>query len=444
MQTYMKLLTQAFRSIFNNKARSFLTMLGIAIAVFVVVAVDSISNGLAQNTNSRFSNLDPTRVTITSQQVLSADESDGEETDTGPGGLRQSLGGGAGQVQEGNESLTEEDLTSITSTEHVVSASPLASSQVQTALLDGTTRRVSITGVGTSYADMEALSYASGSFFTEANQDDTEAVVVIDHSLAEGLFEDPTDAIGQTIALADNEYVITGVLAEPNEETTQGGGRGPGGQQSSVYIPYTTYLDVNEIDTIASIVFEANSTDTVDEVATAALAKVYENHGVTDESADVTISTAADALETISGITAAQSKSDKFIGWIVLLVGGIGIMNIMLVTVSERTREIGLRKAVGAKARHIVSQFLTESISLTTIGGGIGLLLAIAMSSKVTEIFEIQAGGPGRGIAETSAIVDGNTILIALSVSVLTGVVFGLYPAIKASRKDPVESLRYE
>lgn len=119
-------------------------------------------------------------------------------------------------------------------------------------------------------------------------------------------------------------------------------------------------------------------------------------------------------------------------------------MNIMLVTVSERTREIGLRKAVGAKAQHIVSQFLAESILLTTIGGGIGLLFATAMSSKVTDIFEIQAGGPGRGAAETAAIVDSNTILIALSVSILAGVIFGLYPAIKASRKDPVESLRYE
>lgn len=184
----------------------------------------------------------------------------------------------------------------------------------------------------------------------------------------------------------------------------------------------------------------------MENAATSILERLYQNHGVTENNSDVSISTAADTLDAISGITAAQSKSDKFIGWIVLLVGGIGIMNIMLVTVSERTREIGLRKAVGAKGRHIVSQFLTESILLTSIGGSVGLLIAVAMSGQVTEIFEIQAGGAGRGGAatEAAAVIDSNTILVALGVSILAGVIFGLYPAIKASRKDPVESLRYE
>jgi putative ABC transport system permease protein len=445
MKTYTKLLIQAFRSIFDNKARSFLTMLGIAIAVFVVVAVDSISNGLAQNTNSRFSNLDPTRITVTSQEVLSTDETeeDQDENASGPGGLRQALGG-SGQVQEGSESLTVEDLADIIELDNVTYASPLASSQVQTTLLDETTQRVSITGVSTSYADMEELKFASGGFFTESDENDATAKVVLDYGLAEGLFESPEEASGSTVTLADTEYTVAGVLAETDDAEAESGQRGPGGQQSTAYIPYTNYLVTNEIEEIASIVLESNSTETVDSVAESALAKIYENHGVTDETADVTISTAADALETISGITAAQSKSDKFIGWIVLLVGGIGIMNIMLVTVSERTREIGLRKAVGAKARHIVSQFLTESILLTALGGSAGLLIAISLSSKVTDIFEIQAGGPGGAANETIAIVDFNTILIALGVSVLAGVIFGLYPAIQASRKDPVESLRYE
>jgi putative ABC transport system permease protein len=359
------------------------------------------------------------------------------------GGIRDAVGGN-GQVEEGSESLTVADLDAILKTDHVSSASPLATSQVQIELLDLTSKRVSITGVSTAYSDMEELEFSSGGFFTQANQDASEATVVIDYALAEGLFATAEEAQGQVITLAETEYTIVGILAEQDEEVTQGGGRGPGGQQSTAYVPYTNYLLTNEIDNIASIVLEADSTDTVEEVSEAVLETVYESHGVDDETADVTISTAADALETISGISAAQSKSDKFIGWIVLLVGGIGIMNIMLVTVSERTREIGLRKAVGAKGRHIVSQFLTESILLTGMGGAVGLLGAVGLSKKVADIFSIQASGPGRGATETVAIIDSSTIMIALGVSVFAGVIFGLYPAIKASKKDPVESLRYE
>ncbi len=447
MKTKLLLIKQAYNNIFKNKARSLLTMLGIAIAVFVVVAVDSISNGLAQSTLDRFSDLDATRITLSSQTVLSSDDQDQaqQQQDSPRNSIRQALGGGA-QVPEGSESLTDQDLQSVKNIENVTYASPLLSIETQLEIGDSQSQRLTINGVNQQYAELDELEFASGNFFSEAQVSGAEKVVVLDFDLATSLFDSAQKSVGQTIELADNNYKIVGVLAEEDQNLTGfGGGRGgPGPQRATAYSPYTTLMKTEDLEKFASLVFEVQNEKQVEPAAEAALNAVYQNHEVDDQNADVTISTAQEALSTISGITESQSKSDKFIGWIVLLVGGIGIMNIMLVTVSERTREIGLRKALGAKQIDIVWQFLSESIILTVLGGTFGLIAAVLASSQVTNIFEIRAGGPGRGAGETVAVIDANTIFIALAASILAGLIFGFWPALKASRKDPVESLRYE
>jgi putative ABC transport system permease protein len=226
----------------------------------------------------------------------------------------------------------------------------------------------------------------------------------------------------------------------------RGGPGGVGRVTSSFVTGYKTWLTQTDGEKLSSVSARAKNEDVVEEVASAIETKLFENRDVTDANkADVAVTTSEDLLSTVSSVATSFTSTLTGIAAISLLVGGIGIMNIMLVTVTERTREIGLRRALGAKSQHIVYQFLLEALLLTLIGGLVGVGIGIAFGSNVTSLISTGFGGRmGAGGQSTQVVIDLSTILLAVGISMGIGILFGLFPALKAAKLDPVEALRYE
>ncbi|MGE5298574.1 MAG: ABC transporter permease, partial [Acidobacteriota bacterium] len=304
-------------------------------------------------------------------------------------------------------------------------------------------------GVDTDYLELEDLKVTDGANLTADQVNNSEKVALIGKEAADELFKDESP-VGKTIYIAETEYTIVGVVDQSDSENSSGGGGmmgSPGGVNrvtSSFITGYKTWLTQADKEKLSSITAKAASEDVVENVATAIKNKLYNDHGVTEDKADVAVTTSKDLLSTVSNVATSFTSTLTGIAAISLMVGGIGIMNIMLVTVTERTREIGLRRALGAKSRHIVYQFLLESLLLTLIGGLIGVGIGIAFGSNVTSLVSTGFGGGAGAGGNTQVIIDATTVLLAVGISMLIGILFGLFPALKAARLDPVEALRYE
>jgi putative ABC transport system permease protein len=308
-------------------------------------------------------------------------------------------------------------------------------------------------GVDTDYFELNDLEITDGAMLTQAQIDNGDKVVLIGKDAAEELFTDES-AVGKTILFDETEYTIVGVVGQKESEDEQsgqpGGMRGgPGGigrVTSSFVTGYKTLLAQTDGEKLSSVSARAANEDVVEEVASAIEAKLFENRDVTDaDKADVAVTTSEDLLSTVSSVATSFTSTLTGIAAISLLVGGIGIMNIMLVTVTERTREIGLRRALGAKSQHIVYQFLLEALLLTLIGGLVGVGIGVVFGSNVTSLVSTSfGGGMGAGGQSTQVVIDLSTILLAVGISMGIGILFGLFPALKAAKLDPVEALRYE
>ncbi len=415
----------ALQSLVTNKLRSALTMLGVIIGVASVIAMVAVGNGASQQVQDRILALGSNLITVQAAQLSD-----------------QGLRGAGAQSQ----TLTLADMRTLqdqlgTSIAAIEAEQGAGRWQVTAGATNWNT---SVTGVSEQYPAVRDWNVQLGEFFTQADLNVNASVAVIGATTALNLFGD-ADPVGQTIKLRQAfagrggssarilNFKIVGVLEAKG--STFGFSR-----DDQILVPITTAQRVltGRRDVVNTVVVKALDntvmTRTTDDVFNTLLVA----HKIEDPAAaDFTVTNQNDTLAALDQITGLFTLLLGAIGGISLLVGGIGIMNIMLVTVNERTREIGIRKAVGARRGDILQQFLIESIALTGVGGVLGILLGWGISQAVQRIAQAQ------GLTLLLLVTTG-TVLIAVGVSVGIGLLFGLYPAMRAARLHPIQALRYE
>ena len=404
---YIEIIEEAARTLTINKLRTGLAMLGIVIGIGSVIALVSLGQSSQASVSNQIQSLGANLLTV----------SPGSQR----GGFVQ---GGFGSATTLTLADAEAISTSSTVTD-VANVSPEYSKRAQVTAA-GKNTNTSITGVRAIYSTIHKVSISEGEFITETYDAHQSKVAVLGPTAATDLFG-TTDPIGQTIRIQGQSFRVIGV-------TVSKGGTGFGNADDVIYVPLSTAQKVLfGTSNLSSIAVEAKSaavmTAAEDEIGYVLL----DRHKISSPSlADFSIFSQNDILSTASSVTGTFTALLSGIAAISLVVGGIGIMNIMLVTVTERTREIGLRKALGAKKKNIIAQFLVESIILTFAGGVIGMLIGILASFIISKIinlpFTISVGSIGLAIGVSGAI----------------GILFGWYPARKAANLQPIEALRYE
>jgi len=403
-------LSTAWVGIVSHKLRSFLTMLGIVIGVGAVITLMSVGKG-------------------STAQILSNIQSMGANLVTIRGGA--STFGGVRGAMGGSNTLTMEDAEAIAQqVSNIFAVAPSSSSNLQLVANDENTNS-QVTGVTTDYPSVNNLKVASGSFFSDEEYQRGANVVVLGSTVAETLFGE-TSPVGQKMRMGSMIVTVIGVLESK------------GGMMNSsddaVFIPLTTLHQAvaqtrtaqgeTVVSSISLTVTEENKADQVKEEITSLLRTRHRLGASADD--DFNIQSMSDIVKTLSEASGTMTLLLGAIAGISLLVGGIGVMNIMLVSVLERTREIGIRKALGAKERDIWSQFLIEAAFLTLAGGIIGIIGGWGVSWLIDKM----------GVVST--VITSDIVILAVSVSVAIGLFFGFYPAWNASRLNPIEALRSE
>jgi len=403
----LRILKMAFRALTHNKSRSFLTILGVVIGVAAVIMMLSVGAGTQTSVLQRISSLGTNLLMVQ------------------PGNVRTGNIATATQFQ----SLTMEDAQAIQSIEGVADAAPVANGRAQ-AIAGSNNVNTNIIGCTPEYKSAMNIKMDKGVFFAQPEVDEWDKVAVLGATVAKNLFPQG-NAVGQTVELVVNRtratFKVIGVLASK-------GGAGFQNQDDQILIPITTAQKLLfGRKNLSQINVEVASQDQMENVSKKITQLLRIRHDISSNGQDdFTIMNQQDLLETVSSASASFTNLLVGIASISLLVGGIGIMNIMLVSVTERTREIGLRKAVGALKRDIVAQFLVEAIALSSLGGLLGILFGIGGS--------ILFGS----LSSMPTVVTPASILLGFLFSVIVGVFFGFYPAQRAANLKPIEALRYE
>ncbi len=394
----------ALRAIFVNKMRSFLTMLGVIIGVASVVLLTSIGNGLSAFVTEQFNELGANTVLVFPGDVF------------GEGG---GISSENTATSIANSKLTQREVMQLKRLrEHVAEVAPF---NIQSDIISrgSTKKRISILGTTANYETAFNAKPEKGRFFLDSEESSAERVIVLGYELAEELFGN-VDPVGKRVSVGDQSFRVTGVIEK------KGGGFGGPSFDTFAYMPLKTFFRAYDTNKIIRIIVKTKTIENLDEHM-AAISKELEKSLDADEFSVVDQS---EILGSINQILSVLTIALGGIASISLVVGGIGIMNIMLVSVTERTREIGLRKALGATPNLILLQFLIEAAILSFFGGMIGVAIAVVGT------LALQAFLPAK--------VTFDAVLLAFGVSSLVGLVFGAAPARRAAKLSPIEALRYE
>lgn len=404
----LDLLGEVYAGLSANMVRSGLTILGIVIGISSVIAMVSLGNGASNSITSNIQSLGSNLIEIM------------PGSQRGPG---QQVSAGFGSAQ----SLTKDDADAIASqVSGVTAVSGDVNGRYQIAA-KGTNTNTTVIGTTDTYATIRNVSLDSGAWFSAEQNTSLAKVAVVGPTVRDTLFGSSTDAVGQAIRIKGLEFKIIGV-------TTAKGGSGFNNPDTQIYIPLASaqrYLVGNQY--LSTIDVQASSQDVMTQVQTDITALLVDRHHVADPAnPDFRILNQQDLASSATSIISTFTLFLGAVAGISLVVGGIGIMNMMLTTVTERTREIGLRKAIGAKQADIRTQFLAEAVVLTLIGGIVGTALGWLIAFIVASL----------GIVQASVSI--SSVLLACGVSAGIGIVFGYYPAARAARLNPIEALRYE
>ena len=400
----------AFRALRRNTLRSLLTILGIIIGVAAVIAMVSISQGASVAVQEQIARMGNNLLVILPGSVTQ-------------GGVRTGSGGRA--------SLRVNDAKAMQRECPAVSAVTYLRRQVQQVVVGNQNWSTSIFGVTPEYQIVRDWPLVAGRFMTKQDDESGAAVAVLGQTVVENLFGPGQTPLEQVVRINNVPFRVVGILT-PKGQSTQGAD-----QDDAVLIPFTTaerkVMGSAMLGTVGSIMVSAVSPDLIPEAQRQITTLLRERHRLkSTQDNDFQIRNLADVAATAQSTSQSMSILLASVASVSLVVGGIGIMNIMLVSVTERTREIGIRMAVGAKRRDILTQFLLEAVVLSTLGGLWGVVLGVIGSQLVS------------ALAAWPTIVPLEAILLAVVFSGAVGVFFGFYPARKAAYLDPIEALRYE
>jgi len=401
---YLELFLTAITALRSNVLRTALTMLGIVIGIASVILIVAIAQGATASITSQVSSLGSNLLTIS------------------PGTQSR------GPVSSGNsvKTLTYADAQAIEQLPHVAAVSATVSTSQQV-VANGQNKNLTIQGIQEGYQTSQSLTIAQGRFISTDDEAGLARVAVLGPTVVTDLFGEGANPVGQSVEIGSKFFRVVGV-------TQAKGGSGFSNPDEAVYIPVTTGMTIllgqNYVSNIQVSVDDANEVSNTSDAITNLL---LERHKIADKAnADFSVQNSQSALTTLNTITNLLTIMLAGIAGISLLVGGIGIMNIMLVTVTERTKEIGLLKAIGAMRSDILTQFLIESIVLTLSGGIIGIIIGVSLAFVVTKIVSIPF------------VISIYSILLAVGVSTVVGVLFGIYPAQRAAKLSPIDALKYE
>jgi putative ABC transport system permease protein len=412
MINYQENLGMALETILAHKFRSFLTVLGIIVGVVTVIVISSILTGMRQNIVSQVEEYGVNNIFAFHLNT----------------GVRM---GRRSRDEMMRKPLTVEDAKAIQeqcpSVQDVSWRGVPFRSRIQVSYKDKNLRDINFMGTTSNYGNVANVKLGSGRFFTEAEDMHRMAVVVLGPDACEAMFQQ-LDPIGKQVLINGHEFTIIGVT-EKSKSSLISAGEG----DSSVIIPYRTFKKMMPWEEMNILFIQAKSglrAQAFDETESV----LRRRRGVkTSEPNNFDLTTADRMIQQLDSITASIGLIAIAISSVGLLVGGIGVMNIMLVSVTERTREIGVRKAIGATRQDIVLQFLFEAMTLTGVGGLFGIILAIAISYLIVAL-----------LPALPAAIPMWAVIAGLTVSIAIGLIFGVWPARKAARLDPIDALRYE